>query len=298
MRLFGSDRVMGMVERLGLPEDMPIDAKILSNQIEASQKRIEDQNFRRRKYVLTYDDVMNQQRNVIYKQRNSVLDGDDISETIRKMIISTVTETAQRYLQADEAENFDIVGLRERYRGLLISEGDLEYSPEEQGKLKKEDIIDELCERAIGLYESKAELIGEDRFCEIQKAVLLQNVDRSWMDHIDAMEDLKDSIRLQSYAQRDPVTEYRIQGADMFDSIIEDIREKTVRMILSITISTSDVNRVQVARPISEGFDGDRKSVKKVTVAKRAASQTGRNDLCPCGSGKKYKKCCGAPDKQ
>ncbi len=292
MRLFGSERLIGIVDRLGLDEDTPIDAKILSNTIENAQMRIEDSNFKRRKYVLTYDDVMNQQRNLIYKQRNDVLNGENISDTIRKMINDTIAETADSFLQGESAEHWDLVGLKEQYKGLLTTPEDFE----ELDGLTKEGITDTLCERAMKLYDEKVELIGEERFREIERAVLLQNVDRAWMDHIDAMDDLKDSIRLQAYAQRDPVTEYRIQGADMFDVMVGDIREKTARMILSITVKTQEVKRVQLAKPLQEGFEGSGpKPVKKVNVTKKAEASVGRNDLCPCGSGKKYKKCCGAP---
>ena len=290
MRLFGSDRLIGMVDRLGLPEDMPIDAKMLSNTIESAQRKIEDQNFRRRKNVLTYDDVMNQQRNLIYKQRNDVLMGENISETVLKMIMSTVEDAHERYLPSDDAEHHDYVGLREHYKGLFFDEG--EYEADELKKLGKSEVLELLLARAEELYHEKEKLIGEERFREIERAVLLQNVDRSWMEHIDAMDDLRDSIRFQSYAQRDPVVEYRIQGADMFDAMIEEIRDKTARMILSITVKTPDVKRVQVAKPLVEGFEGSG-SQKKVTVAKKNAPKVGGNDPCPCGSGKKYKKCCG-----
>ena len=296
MRLFGSDRLIAIVDRLGLGEDTPIDAKILSNTIENAQKRIEDQNFKRRKYVLTYDDVMNQQRNLIYKQRNDVLNGENISDTIRKMIIDTIEFTADGFLQAESPADWDFAGLRENYKGLLTTPEDFNYTEEDYKKLDKEDIIDMLCERAMKIYDEKVELIGEERFRELERAVLLQNVDRSWMDQIDAMDDLKGSIRLQSYAQRDPVNEYRIQGADMFDAMIAEIREKTARMILSVTVKTQEVKRVQLAKPLQEGFEGSvQKQSKKVSVAKKAEASVGRNDLCPCGSGKKYKKCCGAP---
>ena len=294
MRLFGSDRLVGIVDRLGLPDDMPIDAKMLSNTIESAQKKIEDQNFHRRKNVLTYDDVMNQQRNVIYKQRNDVLSGDNISETILRMILSTVDDTAERYMPGEESEGYDVAALREHYKGLFFADG--EYDAEELTALGKDGIIELLHERAEDLYYEKEELVGEERFREIERAVLLQNVDRSWMEHIDAMDDLRDSIRFQSYAQRDPVVEYRIQGADMFDAMIEEIRDKTARMILSVTIKTPEVKRVQVAKPLAEGFDGEG-GQKKVSVVKKNEPKTGRNDLCPCGSGKKYKKCCGAADK-
>ncbi len=295
MRLFGAERIMGLVEKLGLPDDMPIDAKILSNGIENAQKKIEDQNFKRRKYVLTYDDVMNQQRNIIYSQRNSVLNGDDISETIRKMIEATVVEKVESHLRGEDFELWDFAGLREIYKGVLTTEEDFVF--EEGARLpKKDDVLSLLCERANALYEEKVELIGEEQFREIERSVLLRNVDLSWMDHIDAMDDLKGTIRLQSYAQRDPVNEYRLQGADMFDAMIADIRDRTVRMILSVTIKTPEVKREQVAKPLAEGFEGEGGKVqKKVTVAKRPSNEVGRNDLCPCGSGKKYKKCCGAP---
>ncbi len=299
MRLFGSDHLVGMVDRLGLPDDMPIDAKILSNRIEGAQKRIEDQNFKRRKYVLTYDDVMNQQRNVIYKQRNDVLGGEDISETVRKMILGTIGETVDTCIGGDDPALWDFAGLREAYKGILTSAEDFQYDESQLKKIDTDEIRELLCERAMTLYEDKVKTVGEERFREIERAILLQNVDRNWMDHIDAMEDLKDSIRLQSYAQRDPVNEYRIQGADMFDAMVSDIRERTTRMILSVTVKTPDVQRVQLAKPLTEGFEGTgEKKPAKVRVTKRAEENTGRNDLCPCGSGKKYKKCCGAPGKE
>ena len=294
MRLFGSERMMGMVDRLGLPEDMPIDAKILSNQIENAQKRIEDQNFKRRKYVLTYDDVMNQQRNIIYSQRNSVLNGDDISETIHKMIAATINENVDTYLSGDDRLAWDFAGLREAYKGILTTDEDFK-DLESNEKIKKQEIYDILFDRAMELYNSKVALIGEEQFREIERSILLRNVDLSWMDHIDAMDELKGTIRMQAYAQRDPVNEYRLQGADMFDAMIADIRDRTVRMVLSVTIKTPEIKREQVAKPLNEGFEGDGvKKTKRVTVAKKA-SEAGRNDLCPCGSGKKYKKCCGAP---
>ena len=296
MRLFGSERLIGIVERMGLPDDTPIDAKILSNTIESAQKKIEDQNFKRRKYVLTYDDVMNQQRNVIYKQRNDVLNGEDISETVKKMIEATIVSNVETFAHGDDHTLWDLNGLRETYRGLLTTADDFKYSDTELKRIKTEDICDELCDRAMKLYAEKEETIGADRFREIERAILLQNVDRNWMDHIDAMEDLKDSIRLQAYAQRDPVNEYRIQGADMFDAMVDDIRDRTTRMVLSVTAVTPEVKRVQIAKPLTEGFEGNgEKAPKKVSVVKKAEDSVGRNDLCPCGSGKKYKKCCGSP---
>ena len=299
MRLFGSERMITIVNALGLPEDAPIDAKILSNTIESAQKRIEDQNFKRRKYVLSYDDVMNQQRNIIYSQRNSVLNGDDISETIVKMIESTIVENVSLYLNDDDHTLWDFVGLREAYKGLLTFPEDFDYDDKSLKKLKADDVANMLYDRAIEIYKQKEELFGTEKFREIERAILLQNVDYNWMEHIDAMDDLKDTIRLQAYAQRDPINEYRLQGADMFDAMIADIRDRTVRMVLSVVPKTSEVERVQVAKPISEGFEGDgSKKPKKIRIAKKAEESIGRNDLCPCGSGKKYKKCCGSPANQ
>ena len=299
MRLFGSEKMIGIVNALGLPEDAPIDAKILSNTIESAQKRIEDQNFKRRKYVLSYDDVMNQQRNIIYSQRNSVLNGDDISGTIIKMIEATIIENVSLYLNDDDRALWDFVGLREAYKGLLTFPEDFNYDDKELKKLKADDVANMLYDRAMDIYKGKEELFGAEKFREIERAILLQNVDYNWMEHIDAMDDLKDTIRLQAYAQRDPINEYRLQGADMFDAMIADIRDRTVRMVLSVVPNVSEVERVQVAKPISEGFEGDSaKKPKKITIAKRSEESVGRNDLCPCGSGKKYKKCCGSPANQ
>ena len=298
MRLFGSERTLALVDRLGLPEDAPIDAKILTNTIEMAQKRIEEQNFKRRKYVLTYDDVMNQQRNIIYKQRNDVLMGEDISETIKKMIYATISDNVDTFLGGDDSEAWDIAGLRDVYKSILLeNEDELVYDETELKKLKKDDVKLFLLERADKVYAQKEEEIGDERFREIERAILLKNVDGNWMEHIDAMDELENTIRLQSYAQRDPVNEYRLQGADMFDAMVSDIREKTARMILSVTVKTPEVKRVQIAKPLTEGFEGEGgKSQKKVTVIKKKAEQIGPNALCPCGSGKKYKKCCGASE--
>ena len=291
MRLFGSERISGMVERLGLPQDMPIDAKILSGSIESAQKRIEDQNFKRRKYVLTYDDVMNQQRSVIYKQRQSVLDGDNITDSIQAMINQTIAEAVNEACAAEDHTTWELEALRDRYAGLLCNKDEFNYTPEELQKLQAEDILELLQTRAITLYHDKEKLFGEETFREIERAVLLRNVDTKWMDHIDEMDDLKGSIGLQAYAQRDPVNEYRLQGSDMFDAMIAEIREETVRRVLTVVPRPQPVQRVQIAKPLQEGMaDGSKKKV----VVVRKAEKIGRNDLCPCGSGKKYKKCCGA----
>jgi len=290
MRLFGTDRLIRVVNALGLEENTPIDAKILSNSIESAQKRIEDNNFKRRKNVLTYDDVMNQQREVIYKQRREVLDGNDISATIKNMITATISIAAEQATSNEVKSNWDIEGLREKYKGILFTDEDTAFTSEELEKLGREEITEKLCDRAMEVYTQKEELFGPDQFREIERAALLQTVDRNWMDHLDVMDELKHEIGLQSYAQRDPVNEYRIQGADIFDAMVDEIRETTVRIVLTVSPKAPEIKRVEVAKPTTEGFEG---APQKKTVIIKKSEKIDRNAPCPCGSGKKYKKCCG-----
>ncbi len=297
LRLFGGERMQNMTAMFNMPEDMPLDVRLLSGAIESAQKRIEAQNFKRRKYVLAYDDVMNQQRTVIYKQRQDVLNGEDISATIRKMILSTVEGVVEDYTRGDSPADWNFEGIRSHFAGFLTEADDFAFSDDEKKRLKREEISDSLCKRAIERYEEKEKLFGADIFREVERSILLRNVDSAWMEHIDAMDDLKDNVGLQSYAQRDPVNEYRLRGADLFDQMVDDIRQNTVRMILSVVPQKEVPKRVQVAVPLTEGFEGS-KTVKK-TVKSRASTtvvkdgaQVGRNDPCPCGSGKKYKNCC------
>ncbi len=298
MRLFGTDRLQGVVEALNMPEDMPIDAKILSGAIENAQKRIEDNNFKRRKYVLAYDDVMNQQRTIIYQQRQEVLNGEDISATVRKMLSGSVSAAVATYLVGDEREDWDFDGLRAHYLGTLTTEEDFRFDEETLKHVKREEIEEELDERVQKKYEEKEELFGADTFREVERAILLRNVDTAWIDHIDTMDDLKNSVGLQSYAQRNPVTEYRIQGADLFDAMVEDIRQGTARALLSVMPRPQGIQRVQVANPMNAGLAGSGEK-KKIVIKKsvgntvvKDANSVGRNDPCPCGSGKKYKNCC------
>ena len=300
MRLFGGEdrmnRLSAIITRMGLDEDTAIDAQMLSNSIESAQKRIEENNFRRRKYVLAYDDVMNQQRTIIYKQRGDVLDGgDEIEDTIKKMMLSTVRDCIDLHTMDEQTEHWSFDALRADL-SYICNEDDFRYSADELKKLKKEDIVDLLTNRVLEKYTEREELFGKETYLEIQRSILLRNVDTAWMEHIDAMDDLKGMINLQSYAHRDPVTEYRITGGDMFDAMIGDIRDKTVRMILSVVPRPAQqIQRVQVANPLNAGFEGStQKTVKKVSIRKDPAQKIGRNDPCPCGSGKKYKNCCGA----
>jgi len=291
MRLFGGDRLYNMVDRLGLDEDTPIDAKILSDNIESAQKRIEDQNFNRRKNVLTYDDVMNQQREVIYKQRRDVLEGIDVSETVRGWIDAVTNDIVMSFMDHENGE-YSYKGLLSNFVGMILRN---EHSEEEITAMDETALAEAASVAAQNLYKNREETWKEAGIDmrEIERTLLLRSVDEKWMDHIDAMDELKGSIGLNAYAQRNPVTEYRIQGADMFDAMVADIRESTVMRVLSAVPRTSaPIERKQVAKPLVEGFAGGKVPAKKEPV--RKAVKVGRNDPCPCGSGKKYKKCCGA----
>ncbi|MBR5314381.1 MAG: preprotein translocase subunit SecA [Clostridia bacterium] len=295
-RLFGGERMYNLVDRLGLEESQPIEVKIVSDTIETAQKRIEDQNFNRRKNVLTYDDVMNQQREIIYKQRGEVLDGLDLKSKIRNMV-STIIETNVDYHTSspDKSEwNFD--ELRNYFYGILCSDEDFRYSEEEIEKLTPEEIKEFLEIRADALLEAKEKILGEDRMREFERVKLLSSVDARWMEHIDAMDDLKGSVGLHAYAQRDPLKEYQIIGADMFDEMISGICEDTARGVLSfVPKKQEDIKRKSVAKITNTGFVGGGDGTEKKQPVKKGI-KVGRNDPCPCGSGKKYKKCCGIND--
>ena len=293
MRLFGSDRISAMVERLGLDEDTPIDAKILSGGIESAQKKLEDQNFNRRKNVLSYDDVMNQQRTVIYEQRNEVLDNADLKDKIHSMIEGTLDDAVDAYLHEDNIEQWDIEGLKAKYMGLLCTTDDFKDIGSDLAAAR-ENIRKTLKERANELYAKKEEVFGSDKMREIERIVLLQNVDKKWMDHLESMDSLMEMIGLQAYAQRNPISEYRLVGADLFDEMITNIRDDTARMIMSVMPKPQvELKRVEVAKPVAANYsDSSPKQVNKPIVNK--VQKVGRNDPCPCGSGKKFKKCCGA----
>ncbi len=295
MRLFGGERMHLIANNLGMSDEDCLDFRAFSSVIETSQKNVEDLNFRRRKNVLAYDDVMNKQRELIYKQRQDVLNGVDISDKIANMIAETVDQKVAECYDHDtktidlkKLEPYFLLLMREKYPlaaiRILAVDGKV-------GEKEVNEITSMLSECADEVYKDKEEMFGAENMREIERAVLLRNVDRKWMDHIDAMDDLKGSVGLQSYAQRDPVNEYRFRGADMFDELVGDIRENTARMILCLTKKAPDTQRVQVANPIMASASGEI-AKKKITVVK--GSKVGRNDPCPCGSGKKYKNCCGA----
>ena len=291
LRLFGSDRIMTVASRWG--EDQPIDAKILSNTIENAQKRLEGTNFERRKNLLRYDDVMNQQRKIIYAQRKDVLDGGSLKEKIYGMINETIDATAETYCSGETPLDWNFESLKLHFADyLLTNENDFIYESDEQkGKETVENIKELLVERADKIYQSREAVLGEENMREFERLILLRTVDSNWIEHIDAMSDLMDSIGLHAYAQRDPIVEYRMQGADMFDEIIANIKETTVKRILTTIIKKEQpIRREQVVRPNFESVGGSA-PVKRTPIVKKL--KVGRNDPCPCGSGLKYKKCCG-----
>ncbi|MBR6563321.1 MAG: preprotein translocase subunit SecA [Clostridia bacterium] len=291
MRLFGADKMIGIVDALKMPEDQPIDAGILSNSIENAQKRIEGSNADRRERVLQYDDVMNQQRENIYKQRREVLNGEDISDKIKGMVFGHISETVARFTSEDVPDEWDFDGIRNAFKGILCGDGDFRYDQASLATLEASDIVKILSERAEEVLKKQEELFTPEVFREVERAILLRNVDSRWVEHIDAMDDLMGSVGLNAYAQRDPVTEYKIQGGMMFEEMVDSIREGTARMILTARPRNSSTERTQVLKG-SASMRTDGKKVKPTPVKREA--KVGPNDPCPCGSGKKYKKCCGS----
>ena len=293
MRLFGGERMQNTMDRFNVEEDMPIENKMLSNTIENAQKKVEGRNFAIRKSVLQFDDVMNRQREIIYSQRDSVLNGDNLKEQILSMVKDAISTTVSKYLPKETLkDDWNIEGLRDYYLGWLLTPDDLQFTPSEIEQLETDYVINTIFEKAKELYEKREQNFGEELTRELERVVLLKNVDNQWMDHIDAMEELKKGIRLRAYGQRDPVVEYRLEGFDMFDEMIASIREDTARMMLTLQIKKPEdaPKREQVANPISTNAGQDDPQSRTIKKNKKV----GRNDPCPCGSGKKYKKCCGA----
>ena len=288
MRLFGGERITTMMDRLNVDEDTPIETKMLSNTIEGAQRKIEGRNFGIRKNVLQYDDVLSRQREVIYQQRNEVLDGKDIHDQIMKMIDQSIEEQVKRFLPAETVhDEWNLQGLKDYYLGWLLVPDDLTFTKQEIEELEPEFVIKTITDRAHLIYENREKQFGETITRELERVILLKNVDSEWMDHIDAMEELKRGIRLRAYAQRDPVVEYRVEGFDMFEAMIRTIRENTARMMLTVRLRTQEEpKREQVAKPTATS--ADQTDVKRPVKKGR---KIGPNDPCPCGSGKKFKKC-------
>ena len=294
MRLFGSERVSGLIEKMGLAEDEPIEAKMLTGQIENAQKRIEARNYEIRKNVLQYDDVMNEQRKEIYEQRKQVLEGRDMHETIVKMADKLIEEAVATYCgNGDEYADWDMEGLTQYLERLCIRIGFFKAHEEAFQTVDKEELIAKLKQEARDFYalrEKGFELIHIDPR-ELERVVLLSCVDRRWMDHIDAMDQLRDGIGLRAYGNKNPITEYQIEGYDMFDEMVHFIREDTVRRMYQARINIPQ-QRKEVAEPKETNLE-QAKAAGGPSGPKRVQKQVGRNDPCPCGSGKKYKNCCG-----
>ncbi len=296
MRLFGGERLQGFMDKMKIDDDTPIEAGIVSNSIEGAQRKVESRNFAIRKNVLQYDEVMNSQRQIIYSQRDQVLNGENMKEQIQKMIYGAIEDNVKRYLPENTPhEEWDLPGLREHYMGWLIGPEELRFTKSEVEVLEPEHVVTELKNRADAIYAAKEKEFTPPIMREVERVVLLRNVDQEWMDHIDAMEQLQDGIRLRAYAQQDPVVEYRLEGFDMFDSMIAAIRENTAKMMLTVRLRKKEEapQREQVAKETgtsSAAAAGDG-TVQKQPVKKQ--KKPGRNDPCPCGSGLKYKKCCG-----
>ena len=292
MRLFGSERIMNMMETLGIDEDTPIDAKILSGAIENAQKTVEGRNFQSRKNVLEYDDVMNVQRKIIYEQRRQVLDGEDLQKNIQSMMrfyVDTYVASAfgEQPKLADKQHFFEMMT---HFEPIFFPTGTWLLSDEELAALTREQAEEKILSLMQRAYAKREEQFTSPVMREIERVVTLRVVDEFWMDHIDAMDDLRQGIRLRAYAQTDPVIEYKREGFDMFEAMNDAIKEEIVRRVFLVRIKTNEeIKRQRVAKVTGEGAGGD-KTVKRQPVVKKV--KVGPNDPCPCGSGKKYKKCC------
>ena len=293
MRLFSSDRIMGMMDSLGLDEDTPIDAKILSGAVENAQKSVESRNFQSRKNVLEYDNVMNTQREVIYAQRQKVLDGENLRENMMTMLRGVVdsgvsTAMSQAGTLTDEA----LSAILRQFEGIYFPKG--AFRPE--GKLTAESLADQLFDLAVKTYDAKEAAYTPAMMRELERVVMLRVVDEFWMDNIDAMDDLKQGIGLRAYGQHDPVVAYKEEGYELFHAMISAIREETIRRMFLVRIQpTQEIRREKVAKETGTAAASE-PTVKKVPV-RNAGKKVGPNDPCPCGSGKKYKKCCMQKDK-
>ena len=334
MRLFGGDRMKAMMERMNVDEDTPIENKMLSNIIESSQEKVEMRNFGIRKDVLQYDDVLNRQREIIYGQRDQVLNGEDLHETVLKMVSDSIDTSIHHYLPEGPRENWNYAGLIEYYKNWIITdEKKYAFDKEELEDMDPDEIGEMIKNDALAIFKANEELLPAETIREMERVYLLKAVDTHWMNHIDAMDQLKAGIRLRSYGQHDPVVEYRIEGFDMFDEMVENIREDTMKMMLIMPKRVYEIQKrqeaIEAARKAAEKAaaaahqaalergeekpqpkpDAVQEALKREQVAKptqtsgdgtdtanktvRKGKKVGRNDPCPCGSGKKYKKCCG-----
>ena len=290
MRLFGSERVMGMMEKLGVDEDTPIEQKMLTNAIENAQKQVESRNFQTRKNVLQYDDVMNTQREVIYKERRKVLDGEDLQESIQNMLHNTVENAIRGHM--GEQKHMTAEDFREataQFRNMFLKPGELELTDEELQQYDEDGLVDLVVGKAKEVYAAREQEFGSPLMRELERVLMLRVVDEYWMDQIDAMNDLKQGIGLRGYAQTDPVVAYKKEGYEMFEQMIAAIQEETLRRLFLVRLrQNQEVKRERVAKVTGESGAGDGTVQQR---PQRKVIKIGRNDPCPCGSGLKWKKC-------
>ena len=295
MRLFGGERTQALMDKLGMDDTMPIENKMITNSIETAQKRIEGRNFDIRKNVLQYDDVMNKQREIIYKQRNEVLHNIDVSSVVHNMLTQSIEDNVNTFCSAEDPADWNIQSLKDTYRGWVLADGDLVYTDEELKNLTREELIKTITDKANAIVELKAKILGENGMREFERVCLLRNVDTKWMDHIDAMEELRRGMGLRGYGSHDPVAAYRTEGFEMFDEMVEAIKQDTAKSLVALKIRTSaaPIERQQVAKVTGTSGGGEEESTRREPV--RVGRKIGRNEPCPCGSGKKYKNCHGRP---
>ncbi len=295
MRLFGGERTQALMDKLGMDDTMPIENKMITNSIETAQKRIEGRNFDIRKNVLQYDDVMNKQREIIYKQRNEVLHNIDVSSVVHNMLTQSIEDNVNTFCSAEDPADWNIQSLKDTYRGWVLADGDLVYTDDELKNLTKEDLIKTITDKANAIVELKAKILGENGMREFERVCLLRNVDTKWMDHIDAMEELRRGMGLRGYGSHDPVAAYRTEGFEMFDEMVEAIKQDTAKSLVALKIRTSaaPIERQQVAKVTGTSGGGEEESTRREPI--RVGRKIGRNEPCPCGSGKKYKNCHGRP---
>ncbi len=285
LRLFGSEKIYGILDKLGMDDSMALENNMLSSSVENAQKKVESRNFDIRKTVLEYDDVLNKQREVIYEQRNKVLEGDNIKESIVDMIEKTVESIFNQYsIVSEYPEEWNMDGLLEEYSNNIVPKLPEEINSENLIKLEKTEILELLKKTALEAYDDREEKLGEETLRDLERVVLLKNVDAKWMDHLDGMEDLRQGIYLRAYGQRNPLTEYKYESFDMFTGMIDDIRQETVRILFRVEVVEKPEEKKDLVVNTSE-------EIKKAPV--KTENKVGRNDPCPCGSGKKYKQCCG-----
>ena len=298
MRLFGSDRLTAVVNTLGLEDDQPIEHRMLSNAIENAQRRVEGKNFGIRKQVLQYDDVMNKQREIIYGQRKQVLNGENLRDSFVKMLEGDVDNLVSVYCSdSPHPDLWDWDSINAQAESMFMQKDMIKLSREEMEGYTKEDLHDTLLETATKNYEAKEAEYGTELMRELERIVLLRVVDEKWMDHIDAMDQLRSGVSMRAYGQRDPAVEYKFEGFSMFEEMVKNIQEDSVKMLLRVHINREQgaPKREKVAEPTIASHGGEVEQPKK--PVQRSNAKVGRNDPCPCGSGKKYKKCCMQKDK-